>query len=154
MDGWFPSWSWAELPAQPSIHPSILCCPGPCSRHTAGGVSGVLLWGTRDTSSVFLIPTERTSWGIVAVGQREGAWSSVGGDRERVTRCQQCHAAHGRAEVYQGRSWGCGNRDAASISPALWGGFPGKLCLWAWGKEQCERQGQGDRILAVSLCPQ
>lgn len=126
----------------PSIHPSILCCPGPCSRDTAGGVSGVLLWGTRDTPSVFSplqrgLPGELWLWGR---GKEPGAmWG--------VTGCQQCHSARGRAGGYQGCSWGCGNRDAASISPALWGGFPEKLCLWAWGKEQCGRQGQGDRHL-------
>lgn len=65
----------------PSIHPSILCCPGPCSRDTAGGVSGALLWGTRDTPSVFSplqrgLPGELWLWGS---GKEPGAmW---GGDR-------------------------------------------------------------------------
>lgn len=135
----------------PSIPPSSVAldlAPGALLEGYRGAALGD--WGY---FLCFLTPMERIPWGIVAVGQREGAGSSVGGDRDRVTGCQ-CHSARDRAEGYQRCSCGGGKRDAASISPALWRGFPGKWWLWASGKEQCRGQGQGDRALAVSLCPQ
>lgn len=83
----------------------------------------------------FLTPMERISWEVVAVRQRQGAWSSVGGDRDRVAGCQQCHSACDRAEGYQGCSWGGWEQGCCLMHfPSSVGRIPWEMALLSLGE--------------------